>query len=226
MARHSHRRPAKKDETPTPDSPGGLDIGLAEDPLPGGINHLNNHPVAGHKPLLRVEPPYYSGDMAHGVYTIPEEHGDPKVYVDGGRIAPNSEEQRKIQATKSAPIPEAKQNLPPVLVKVVPDDSPGHSLLTLFTNRVGVGQTDAVELCMRDPHRTNVYLLNEDTSNPVRFSTEFTQVSVGNGSVLPSSMTSYLKLKCQDRIYAIAPTGSNPVYISVILETVIDAAVP
>lgn len=225
MSSRKHRRPANQDTNPDPESDEGKNIGQAEHPLPGGQNHLINQPVARGQEFPKVVAPYYSGMMAHGVATIPPDQGG-KVYPEGGRIAPNSEERHKIEATKSAPIPEKAEELPPVLVKVVSDAAPGHALLTLYTNRVPVGQIDAVPLCVRDDKRTNVYLLNEDPANDIRFSTEFTQVSVGNGSILPHAGTGYLRLKCQERIYALAVAGTLPVYVSVIMETVIDEAIP
>lgn len=224
MSRNHHRR--KADVPPTAESDEGKNIGLAEPPLPGGQNHLVNHPVADHQEFPKVHAPYYTGMMAHGVYVEQEQDHGGKEYPEGGRIAPNSEDQPKIQATKSVPIPEPKEVYPPVPVKIVSDDSKGHPLTTLFTNRVPVGQGDPVDLCMRDPNRTNVYLLNEDATNDVRFSTEWPTVSSGGGALLPHAGTGYLRLKCQERIYAFAPTGSSPVYVSVIMETVIDAAVP
>ncbi|MGH7239597.1 MAG: hypothetical protein ACREHG_05975 [Candidatus Saccharimonadales bacterium] len=224
----THRRPATKDKTePTAASDEGLNIGLAEPALPGGINHIQNHPVADHPEVVKVEPPYYSGMMTHGVYVQQEPHGDPKVYPEGGRITPDAEQRAQLEATKSAPIPEpSAESLPPVRVIVVPDASSGHDLLTLYTNLIPVQQGDPIMICARDPKRTNVYLLNEDTSNGVRFSTEWPLVSSGGGALLPPSMTGYLRLKCQERIYASPVSGTSPVYISIILETVLDSAVP
>lgn len=224
MARH-HRRPAKPGEV-SPDSDEGLNVGLAEPPLPGGQNHLVNHPVADHPEFPKVHPPYYSGMMAHGVVTIPEgDHGD-HTYPEGGRIAPNSEDQAKIQATKSVPIPEPTQAFPPVPVRIVPDNSKGHPLKILVTNRVPVGQGDPVDLCMRDSRRSALYLLNEDPTNDVRFSSEWPTVSSGGGAILPHAMASYQKFETQERLYAFAVTGSSSVYVSVVMETEIDAAVP
>ena len=212
----THRRKAV--QTITPESPEGLDIGLHETTIPGGQNHLVNHPLAHFDPPKKADSPYYSGMMAHGVY-VPNPPYD-------GRIAPNKEFKEEHAATHKVKLPENKtDSLPPVRVIVVPDTAKGHPLSTVYTNRVQVTTDDPVSLCARDGRRKFVHLLNEDTSNNVRFSTEWPTVNSGGGAILPSKQTSYIKLECQDTLYAIADGGTG-LYVSIILETVIDAAVP
>lgn len=192
--------------TPDPDSPEGLEIGLAEPPLPGGQPHVPIAPSAPDKMYDKPAPNAFTGMMAHGVYAP---------YVEPAK--PNPDVEHEHRATE-VPAPEPKKlNEPkPVPVYIVEKAGGAKPLNTYAVMTVQVPATAPVPLAGKDNHRTRVRLLNEDATNNARFSSRQSDLTSGNGALLKAGATSYLTLDTQAPVYAMATTAT--VSVSVIFE--------
>jgi hypothetical protein len=203
-------------------APGGSNIPTYPAPLPGNPVHIDHQAMAvdlrdGRTQTLDVgaAESAYLGINAHGV--------QPDIHY-GGRPAPNPTMRTAHEANKvpdSTPLPKIPD---PVPVYVVPEyGAGGRPLQRASYRRVQVPQAGTsggipTIVANKNPRRTEIKILNESTASTIYLLNDSTDATGGaGGAVLPTSMTSYLRLHTQDAIYAIG-SGTAATYISVIDE--------
>lgn len=200
--KHSRRTPEAV--AVDPQSPEGRQLGMSPrtqgvpSPIPGGRPHISNAPTVRQQVPVPDAPPEVRDLNAHGVppgsATTREraeiERGPNTVHRDQPRHHP----------AKSVPAP--------VPVYVVQDDR-NQVIRSAYPHHFLAPATgEPVRLCGRDPGRTAVLLLNEDSSNGVRFAQRQSDLNAGGGALLPSAMSSYLRIDTQDELYGISATGT------------------
>lgn len=204
MNRSYTRKP--KTTEPSPDSPEGLEIGLADTPLPGGQPHVAIEPVTPDKMTEKPSNPAFTGMMAHGVYAPFTEPAKPNLEVRHERTS-----------VKVDPEPDKKLKTPsPVPVYIVEKAGGSKPLNTFTVMTLSVG-TSPLQLAGKDNHRTRIQLLNEDDTNDARFAMTVSDVTAGNAALLKHGATSYTRIDTQSPVWAVALTA--PVNVSVIFET-------
>jgi len=224
-----YRRPAS-DSQPPADSPEGRDIGANDHLVPGGQPHIRNRPVKRQAVPAPPPRPEYGGVMAHGVWT---EAADRAQAQD-----PGSETARE-RLTIAAPSMRGMQHVippPPAPIPVIITEVPGG------TQRLNTGAflryqvpalgSPPVRIAGRDPARTMLAVLNEDSEYAMRLALfpgdlaadagGTTGLAVG-GALLPAAMGSYLRLRTQSEVFATTTDSSNTAYLSVIIEYEIEA---
>lgn len=223
-----------------PGTPEGEDIGLSDrqqgqgsprvqgegSPIPGGRDHLGNHPTPTQAVPIAVPRPEHRGMMAHGVQ--PGTH-TPHDRADAMR-GPND--------TKPAPPPAAAKAARPItpVPVVIVEQGAGPAPLRIATMRrivVPGFNADPVPLCGRDLTRSKIRLLNADAANDVRISQDLTGLvldaaasparSIG-GALIPHAMTKYQDISTQDELWAIAQTSSTGVELELIFESELPGA--
>lgn len=191
-----------------PDSPEGHKLGMskrvqgAPSPIPGGKDHILNAPVYRQKPEA-PNPADFTNDAdqnAHGV--PPATHtGVTRAQMMRGKLA---------EQMPDTYYSEARTPIRPVPVFIVENNDKGLVYRTAATRKVVVpiNTGDPIQLCGRDPERTQILLLNEDATNGVRFAQAPGDLDNGGGALLPPAMGNYLRLITQDHLYAVGNTGT------------------
>lgn len=188
-----------------PDSPEGHQLGMSRrtqgipSPIPGGREHLRNAPAVRETVPTPAPEPEINALNAHGV--PPGSHTNAE-RADAER-GPNSVHAPKPQHHPSVDRP---QPIPVVVVQ----DHHNEVLRSAAPHSITVpGNTsDPVRLCGRDRTRTMILLLNESTSQDIRFGQRPSDVINGGGALLPWPGNSYLKIETQDELWALSPTGT------------------
>ncbi len=160
--------------------------------IPGGLRHLANPPVRWHPvpaPVRRGE--LGRADMRHGV-PIDER----TLYDRDGR-----------QPRGRPRLEEAVAEDGPVLVRSA---SPRHITVPAST------AAEPVRVCGRNPCRTEIRLLNEDTATDIRIADSPSGLAGGGGALVPWPSNWYLSLDTQDELYAIGATGAGTPKLSII----------
>lgn len=212
------------DEDVDPDSLEGHKLGMSKrvqgypSPIPGGKDHILNAETMRQRPEAPnpVDFPDSDGLNAHGVPPS-SHHGFTRAQIMRGKAA---NEQPDTYYTEQA------KAIRPIPVFVVESERKAKSWrATSFRSTVVPANTsDPRQLAGIDPDRVEVLLLNEDATNAVRLSSEPgglvsaadpNEPPEATGALLPAGMTSYLRLRTQEAIWAISATGTAPT-ISVI----------
>lgn len=206
-----------RDITVEPGSEEGRDIGLSDrmlgtpSPIPGGDNHLTNHPTMRRKVAAPVPPPEFRGMMAHGV---PAEKHSAHERADAMR-GPNTTHDPEPEYAK---LPKKSLEQAPVPVRVVRDANDVRALTTTSHRNIsapawssGAPLSDPVRLVGRNSLRKHVLLMNEDPMNGARFASTLSVIAIQHkGSFLPNAMTSYLKVETQDELFCVSDSGTAP----------------
>lgn len=196
-----------------PGTPEGDEIGLSarqqggESPIRGGRNHITNAQTVPQPVPVPDAEPEHGGILAHGV--TPDTHtfreradmvrgpNEPKPVVPVYRKIPD------------APIP--------VPVYVVEPGQGARPLHTVATDRYTVppAGTAAIRIAGRDATRSRILLLVETAAGAagaaptgIRFDHEVGNLDVGQGALLRAGAVSYLKLECNDELFAVSNDGS------------------
>lgn len=200
---------------PSPGSPMGVPT------YPGPLytrEYPGKDPALGHPPLdVGPANAYYSGGMAHGVIAPPQH---------GGRPSPKAEERALLEANLAPMEVQFADRVEPIPVYQVEIGTGGKPLRRSVLKRVAVPATGGqpVPVCGKDPHRISVRLLNESSTairllvDPVNPGGASNTQDTGNGIILPASQTSYLEIRTQDQLWAIADSGASILYVSIVLE--------
>lgn len=170
-------------------------------PIPGGRPHLLNPPSVRQNVPVADSKPEVRGVNAHGVLPGSHTNRERAEFMRG----PN--DLRPLVPHYRMPDPHE----PAVPVRIVETAStvrrravPHHFALNAST---GI----PTRLCGIDENRVEVLLLNEDASSNVRIGYIQGDLAGGGGGMLPKSMTSYLKLRTQDEIWAISADSGTPI---------------
>lgn len=202
--RHAAQRQPKVEDI-APDSPEGRQLGLSDrvqghpSPIPGGRQHLSNAPAVRETvPTPPSEPEVGMGN-AHGVVPGSHTNAERAEHERGPNTVHGPRPQHH-------PVHERPQPIPVVIVQ----DHHSETLRSAAPHSITVpGNTsDPVRLCGRDMSRTMVLLLNESTSQDIRFGQRPSDVINGGGALLPWPGNSYLKIETQDELWALSPTGT------------------
>jgi hypothetical protein len=208
---------------PEPGTPEGDDIGMSErqdpsgSPIPGLTGNIINYETVRQAPAVPDETfDEYRGMMAHGVPNDSETTEERALMERDGTLAQHQ--------PMSAPVPYVPRVRPtPVPVYLVEEGAAGNSFISAAPRNITVPPAtgslaaDPARLCGRDPKRTKILLLNEDTANNIRFAQRPSDLVNGGGALLPWPTNSYLRLETQDELFALA-IGTAPVVVSVIQE--------
>jgi hypothetical protein len=181
--------------------------------IPGGRTHIIEKvlpPPA--KPAVQARKPQFRGIEAHGV----EPEGD--FWERPGHRGD----------AKSDYKPEyAKPKIPPVPVPVYMVQGPEwkrvRKLATVRRVTCPQAGQSPIEIGADSDKIISVKLLNEDSSNDVRFSHDLGGLAASTAALLPHGATSYLKIETQSSLWLAADGAHNPI-VSVIIEQEIDAS--
>lgn len=185
-----------------PHSPEGLDIGLPDDDIPGGIPHIGN--AETHETKVKVPASRYAPSMnEHGVT------GD-----DMDKPYDQPEAGKTLKPGFQRPHEREYHPLPMFLVEH-PHKTPQYreSFCDLITVQTG----EPTPIASRDYGRVDIQLLNEDSANDVRIADNEATLLEGRGSVLKHGATGYTRLRTQGRLYAVASVAACE--LSVIITT-------
>jgi hypothetical protein len=201
--RNAPRKPSAPDIKPG--TPEGDELGLSArvqgtpSPIPGGRPHLSNAPAIRHTVPTPPSDREIGMGNAHGVVPGSHTNADRAAMQRG----PNDVHPPRPQHVQR---PERPRPIPVFVVQNHDDDVIRSAAPRALT--VPVSGSEPVHLCGQDATRSEVMLLNESTSNAVRFAQRPSDLNSGGGALLPSSMSSYLKIKTQDHLYAVSATGT------------------
>lgn len=207
--KHGPRRPQVSDEEKAYI---GADVEVPgpERDVPGGRTHIVQKVLPpATKPATTEPKPQFRGMMAHGVepdgqhWDRPDPSGNSKVAIEY-----------------------AKPVIPPVPVPVyiVTQGSARRTRKMATVRRITcpqAGQTP-IMLGTDNDNIISIKLLNEDSSNDVRFSHDMAGLASSTAALLPHAMTSYLKIETQSMLFVAADGAHNPI-VSVIIEQEVDA---
>lgn len=210
------RQPKAEEAKPVkPGTPEGKQYGISDrvqghpSPIPGGQKHVSNAPAVRHRvPVPPPDPEIYMGN-AHGV--APGSHTNAE-RADAQR-GPNT-----VHSTMPRPRPQSTRERPQPIPVFVVEGADGTVLRSAAPQHltVPVNTADPVRLCGTDPDRVEVMLLNESTTTDIRIAQRPSDLNAGGGALLPWPSNSYLTIKTQDRLYAVADSAGTTATISVI----------
>ena len=209
MSRAKGRNTARKpDEREIkPNTPEGRQFGISDrvqgtpSPIPGGQNHLSNAPAVRHTVPVPPSDAEIGIGNAHGV--APGTHTNAeRAEMERG---PNTVH-RSMPRPQHTPRHERPQPIPVVVVQ----DHHNEVIRSAAPHKVTVPGTgnDPIRLCGRDVSRKSVMLLNESTTNDIRFAQRPSDLNNTGGALLPYPSNSYLKIDTQDELYAISATAT------------------
>lgn len=170
-------------------------------PIPGGRPHLLNPPSVRQNVPVADAKPEVRGVNAHGV--LPHTH----------TTRERAEMQRGPNDLKPLVphyrMPEAHEPVVPVRIVEAASTTRRRAVPRHFALNASTGIP--TRLCGIDGARVEVLLLNEDASSNVRIGYIQGDLAGGGGGMLPKSMTSYLKIRTQDEIWAISADSGTPI---------------
>jgi hypothetical protein len=179
-------------------------------PIPGLTGNILNHPTrrqdAG---VADDELPEHRGWLAHGVH--PDEHTPhERAAAERGDNPP-----RRMLPVLASPTPWVR----PIPVYITEGQVPD-AIISAAPRHVTVAAIGGVEtrLAGRNPQRTRIGLLNEDTATNVRFGTRPSDLNTGGGALLPWPTNAYQWFNTQDELFALTVSNSLTVVVSVIEE--------
>jgi hypothetical protein len=201
--RNAPRTP--KAEEIAPDSPEGRQLGLSArvqghpSPIPGGAKHTGNAPAIRHTVPTPPSDREVSTGNAHGVIPGSHTNADRASMQRGPNDVHSPHPQHIARPERPHPIP----------VYVVEDHN-DEVIRSAAPRSITVpGNTaEPVHLCGLDTTRTEVMLLNESTTQDVRFAQRPTDLNNGGGALLPYPANSYVTIKTQDHLYALSTSGT------------------
>lgn len=190
-----------------PNTPAGDGIGASDrmasdpSPIPGGKVHLENEPTIRQRTPVPDSPPEIKDLNAHGVEPGQATARDRAEFMRG----PNGV--RPLVPAYSAPGADPV----PVPVRVVQQRSPS---ITRFAapHAITVAATgnDPVRVCGQDRNRVSIQILNESTTSNIRFATDQATLVAGDGALLGTASTSYLRMTTQDALWAVSADAGTP----------------
>jgi hypothetical protein len=208
MGRASGRRQREpKTDDVQPDTPEGRQLGLSArvqghpSPIPGGRPHLGNAPAVRHTVPVPPSDPEIGMGNAHGV--IPGTHTNAE-RADAER-GPNT-----VHSTMPRPQHRTVHERPaPIPVVVVQDHNQNVFRSAAPHSFTVPGNTsDPVRLCGRDAARTEVMILNESSAQAIRIAQSLADLTNGGGALMPSAVTSYLRIQTQDELWGLSTSGT------------------
>jgi hypothetical protein len=185
--------------------------------LPGGEEHLVNEETVQepteYKPLRPVD---YNKE--HGVPPLDwaTEYDLPSTWPPGVRV------------TRPEPEPVVPDAVPVYVVQGQQDAKKLRRLAAYNVSVPAAGSDEPTRVCNVDPDRVEIRLLNEDSANDIRISSDLEELAVtsaqgtgsaGNGALLWHGTNSYTDIKTQDEIWAICESGTTPSRLSVLIVT-------
>lgn len=217
---HVPRRPADVEEI-DPDSPEGRQLGMSvrmqgtPSPIPGGLNHIGNAPAVRQETPVPDARPEITDQNAHGV---PPGTATTRERADLER-GPNSVHSR------ANPPEKVKIDLPAPIPVYVVQEHHAAALRTASPHHITLQASglEPVRLCGRDLTRMAIWLLNESSTDGIRFAQRQSDLNNGGGALLGTASTSYLKLDTQDELWGIsADSGTPTISIIQVFERMVD----
>ena len=188
------------------ENPEARDVGASSrtqgvpSPIPGGRPHLLNPPTMRQNVPVADAKPEIRGVNAHGVLPHTHTTRERAEFMRGPNdLRPLVPHYRP---------PEVREPVVPVRIVETASGKLRSAAPHRFTITASTGQP--VRLCGIDPDRVELLLLNEDASSNVRLGQRETDLSGGGGGLLPKAMTSYLKIRTQDELWAISADSGTP----------------
>jgi hypothetical protein len=219
MSRASGRKNLPRAPQVSPDTPEGRDIGEsarqdpAGSPIPGLTGNIANYETVRRAVPVGEPLDEFRGMMAHGVPH--EEHPtEERAQMEREGSLAQHRPHKPPEPAKGAPRPPA---IPVYLVEegggpaTFRTSSPRHITVPASTG------ADPVRVCGRNLDRVRIGLLNEDTSNNIRFAQRPSDLVNGGGALLPWPANSYQWFHTQDELYALS-AGSGTPLLSIVEE--------
>lgn len=196
------------------DSGEGRQIGMSDrlvsdrSPIPGGQQHITNHPTVRQNVPVPVSDKEYGGLEAHGVPAGP------------GTTQERAEHERGPNQVKAVRPHFAKEQNTPIPIPVYNVRPAGgkRPLSTMATDTFAIpaAGTAAVRIAGRDKDRTHILLLVETPPGAtfgaprgIRVDHEVSNLDTGKGALIPTGASSYLKMECNDELFAVSTDAST-----------------
>jgi hypothetical protein len=200
------------------DTPAGDEIGMSnrtagiDSPIPGGRNHITNAPTARQQIPVPMSRPEHHGTLAHGV--PPDAH----TFRERAELERGPNDFKPQAPTYAQPAVGVR----PIPVAVV-EPSWGDRALRTFAGdvlTVPPAGSDPIRIAGRDRARSHILLLVETMAGlsgsaptGIRVDHSLTNLEVGQGALVRSPLVSaqtnsYLKLDCNDEMFAVSNDGS------------------
>jgi hypothetical protein len=199
-------------KAPPADSPQGRELGLDDRDIPGGLHHLIQEQTEPARPAVPETPPYFRGDMAHGV---PADHD--KI------VRPDDKPRHHGSQGVHYELPSPEPDPLPVYVVEKREKIPVRREALIDSITVAAQGGEPTRICSTDKDRVQIQLLNEDPVNIIRFASSQAELAAGEGAALPAVTNSYTKLRTQGELWAWVQAGSTA-RLSRIIETEIASA--
>lgn len=222
MSRASGRKNTPRE--PVPGTPEADEIGLTgrqgakgTSPIPAGSTggpHIVKRQAFRQPVPVGEQLPEHGGMMAHGV--PPEAH---TAHERGDAMRGPNEVKQPVPTYRHTP-----DGPLPVPVYLVDRGQGSKPLNTLATDRftIPAAGSDPVRIAGRDKTRTFILLLVETAAGAggaapqgIRFDHEVGNLTLGGGALLRAGAVSYLRLACNDELFAVS-TDSSACVLSVI----------
>lgn len=207
-----------------PNSGEGREIGMSDrtdttqSPIPGGENHITNHPSVRQRVPVPDSPPEHGGLLAHGV--PPDKH----TFRERAEMERGPNTARGIQP-KYLALPKKPAAVPVQVIQ-------GQKLRTLASDvfTVPAAGTEPIRIAGRDYNRTHICLLVETAAGAsgaaptgIRVDHEVSNLDTLKGALIRAGGSSYLKMECNDELFAVSNDGSactlSVIYLYQVAET-------
>lgn len=223
MSRAAGRAQSRRvPKAPAADSPQGREIGLDDRDIPGGLHHLVQETVTDVQPAVPPTPPYFRGDMAHGV---PAEHD--KIIRPEDKLTPGHEARGHGSQPVHYELPAHKPDALPVYIEQHPDKIPKRREAITRVVSVAAFGGEPTRICSEDTERVSIRLFNEAASTGTTIRVGNTQAAVagvtatapGDGIALVGQIWSP-KLETQGELWGVAMAASAQT-MSMVIETMV-----
>jgi hypothetical protein len=176
-------------------------------PIPGGLDHITNAPTVRQHVPIGVSRPEHLGILAHGV--PPEAH----TFRQRADLEKGPNDAKPLVPKYDAPA----KTVNPIPVYVVEPAQGPRPLQTLAADSftVPIKTSAPIRIASRDYARSHILLLVETAAGAagaaptgIRFDNEISNLMVGKGALLPAGAVSYLRMTCNDELFAVSNDGS------------------
>lgn len=216
MGRAAGRAQTRRNpKAPAPDSPQGREIGLDDRDIPSGLHHLVQEPAPEVTPAVPATPPYFRGDMEHGVPAGPDDN------VVRPQDKPKHHGSQPVRYEHPAPEPDP---LPVYLVERRETAGKRREAITRVVTCPAAGGEPA-RVCSVDRERAELLLFNEAAAggNVIRVGARqsdlagTTATAPGDGfAVAPQTWSP--RIRTQGELWAVSQAATSTL-LSVVITT-------
>lgn len=221
MSRAAGRAQSRRTpKAPAPGSPQGREIGLDDRDIPSGLHHLVQESPRDIIPAVPETPPYFRGDMAHGV---PAEHD--KIVRPDDKLEPGHEARKHGSQPVHYELPSPEPDPLPVYIVEKKEKIPKRREAITRVVSVAAFGGEPTRICSEDRERVSIRMFNEAASTGTTIRVGNTQAAVagvtatapGDGIALVGQIWSP-KLETQGELWGVAMATSAQT-MSMVIET-------